>query len=182
MGINTISVIGCNDVSSRFETAENHAIKVSSFSVKKSIYKNVLHIVGILIGCALLVSPQTLIPRHNSILYPRYWYELNFAVGYVFLFCTASSIMDPYVFTKYKRLISLSVFVRMYFWKLGGWLIPYCICYVVWSLCLGYNHPMPFLGFFCYLNCLLNFSLCFFSSKIFLKIITEFPLFFFCFS
>ena len=45
----------------------------------KSSYWNVLHILGILLGSALAISVLTLIPRHNSILEPIYWFEINMA-------------------------------------------------------------------------------------------------------
>ena len=38
-------------------------------------YWNFLYILAILVGCLLATSVVTLIPRHNTIFYPEYWYE-----------------------------------------------------------------------------------------------------------
>ena len=149
MNINKIGVISVNKFSSKFGAAQTPKMKRTDSSVEHSSYWNLLHIAGILTGCALVLSPQTLIPRHNSIIYQQYWFELNIPVTVVFLMTSANRISDCYIFTKCKQLISIQVFLKMCFWNLLGWLLPYFMCYLVWSIIMGYNHPMPFVYCIC---------------------------------
>ena len=123
------------------EIADNSSDNIS--------YWNSLYGIIILIACILYTSFLTLIPRHNSILYPDYWYETIFLFGAVSIRNSALLIIELYIFTNAKTLVSVSlVFISF----LGIWLlfsIPYCVCYLIWSHYYDYYHPMPFIGAIC---------------------------------
>ena len=44
-------------------------------------YRNGLHVLTILCCSALATSIFALIPRHNSIIEPSYWFEINFQLN-----------------------------------------------------------------------------------------------------
>ena len=57
-------------------------------------YWNALYFVVVLASSILITSILTLIPRHNSVLYPIYWYEV--AIMYIFEFidkCAGSVVV-----------------------------------------------------------------------------------------
>lgn len=142
----TFSVVSVNEASLKLESMENAKTRATSSSVKNASYWNVLHNIGILLGCVFWVSPLTLIPRHNTILYPTYWFESILVLGVMATLNTALVILDIYAFLNCKIIISMRMVLRMFFWILSVYLIPYCMSYVVWSIFLDYNHPMPQVG------------------------------------
>ena len=102
---------------------------------------------GILLGL-LFTSTVTLLPQHNVIEHPEYWYESIItpatgfpaaAAGYIaynYFYCLNMSVEKPW------RMI-LSIF-------LAGMLtsaLLNCISYAVWSKYLLYPYPMPFQGY-----------------------------------
>ena len=113
MGINTISVISVNEFSPKLGVPEPLEMKRENSSVKNTSYWNLLRVFGILTGCALVLFSQTLIPRHNSIVFQEYWFEINLPVSIVMLVATAGRILEAYIFTKCKQLISIRVFSKM---------------------------------------------------------------------
>lgn len=89
----------------------------------------------------------TWIPRNNSILFPEYWYEALFPlIATTILRTSCSHILDLFVFTKEKSLLSISHFAKVYIISAMVISVAYCTSYVTWTLYLGHNHPMPFLG------------------------------------
>ena len=99
-----------------------------------------------LIGCLFSFSTITLVPYHNVIELPEYWYEIMFVVSfgyhsvrdYYYLLC-CSSLMDFPDLLKPKKLISvcLSTVVTA--------ILIYLLSYLIWTVYLGYNSPMPFI-------------------------------------
>lgn len=92
------------------------------------------------------VSTQTLIPRHNSIIYPRFWFEVNLPVSLHIFLSSIGTVLDIFIFTKLEFLKSIFVVLKYFSWTLLGWIIPYVMCYLIWSMYFGYNHPIPLLG------------------------------------
>ena len=111
-------------------------------------YWHGLHIFTILGACALALSIQTLIPRHNSIIYQNYWYEVNVPVTINLFLNEVNTILILFMFTQKQSLLSIWLFLKLYFWSLLSWNVVYCACYIFWTIYLGYSHPMPFLGYF----------------------------------
>ena len=107
---------------------------------------NGFYICGIIGACIALISTQTLIPRHNSIIFPSYWLEVNIPVTFHILLSTIGTILDIFIFTKFEFLKSIFVVLKFFSWTWLGWIVSYILCYLIWTACLGYNHPVPFLG------------------------------------
>ena len=119
-------------------------------------YWNGLYVLVIVATCVLQTSCYTLIPRHNSIVYPSYWYEIIIAVSFgMHVQGTISTIMKCYIFFKLKSLISINLTLKLFFKLVAGFVVPYCFCYILWSVYFGYNHPMPFNVMGC---CLINWA------------------------
>ena len=109
-------------------------------------YWNLFYIPVILFGCAVVSFPQTMIPRHNSIEDSSFWFEINIVFAFAIFTLTTVYVLECYVFTDERSLISVSVFSKLFVWNTIGWLVPYCLSYYIWSHYLGYNHPMPLVG------------------------------------
>ena len=102
---------------------------------------------GIILGI-IFTSTVTLLPQHNVIENPEYWYESIVApatgfpaaaagyISYNYFYCLNMSVEKPW------RMV-LSIF-------LVGMLtsvVLSCISYLVWSRYLLYPYPMPFQGY-----------------------------------
>ena len=86
----------------------------------------------------------TMVPVHNSITNPKYWYEMMFSSASWILFevtantICADSIIDP--FNKRSLFVILNLLIPVIF---TGMLSDYII-HIVWSTFLGYFDPIPY--------------------------------------
>ena len=129
------------------EQTENNP--VSDDTTKDASYWNSLDGIVILGACAFDTSVMALVPRQNSILYPEYWYEILFGVIVsISSQQSVSHIVTLFIFTKKHTLLTMAHFAKVFSVCLSFWAIPYCCSYVIWTLYMGYNHPMPFVGMF----------------------------------
>ena len=136
-----------NDKScSRNDDGKDECSEVSTVN-----YKNGLHVFTILFGCGLAMSIMTLIPRHNSIKEPIYWYEIMFPAGLAISLSTTSMMVDFSTLMEDETVISIGLYLKVIMANLLSWIIPYCSCYILWTKILDYNHPMPFATKVCYL-------------------------------
>ena len=111
-------------------------------------YWNALYGLLVVGACVLNLSILTLIPRENSIIHPEYWYEgLICVIVGVCSRHTALNLLGLYIFTKEKFLMTIIHFMKILILSSLFFGVPYCTCYVVWTLYLGRNHPLPFVGF-----------------------------------
>ena len=97
-----------------------------------------------------IVAVPLLIPMHNVIEKPEYWYELpahytieNFC-GYTLLVMFASSIV-----LKTEYTTSWKAFWYIFVCSSLTFVFPYIIIHVVWVYWVQYNPPMPFVGYIC---------------------------------
>ena len=115
---------------------------------RNASYWHCLYSFLILAGCIINTFIFTSIPRHNSILYPEYWYESLFCI--IFSHSLRDScvhIVELYIFTKERCLLKKMHLTKVFTICSASFAVPYCISYISWTLYLGYNHPMPFAGF-----------------------------------
>ena len=114
-------------------------------------YWNILYFLVIVAGGFAAVCIVTLIPRHNTIFYPEFWYEpmILFTVT-ICLRLTFATILELYIFTNVSELLSRKIFLKLLFAYSMSFILPYCICYTTWTIYLGRNHPLPFIGAFGY--------------------------------
>ena len=114
---------------------------------KSVSYWNGFHAVSILIVCIVNTAMITLIPRHNSLEYPRYWYESM--IPYIFAYVCRipfAMIMELYFFTNTRQLLSFKNLWKIFIcWSLV-YIILYCICCLIWNVYLNNYHPMPLVG------------------------------------
>ena len=117
--------------------------------IKNLKYWNCLYIFGILTACVLNAAVLFLIPRKNSILYPEFWYEtLLYSVIGISSRLSASHILELFTFTRVQDLLTISHYLKVFLTHSLSFTIPYSISYVIWTIWLENNHPIPLLGIF----------------------------------
>ena len=114
-------------------------------------YWNWFHILSILCCCGLAMSMMTLMPRHNSILEPSYWFEVNITTSAAYFMMTAMIVLDFWILFGRKSFVYVRFFLKNYLATFMTWIIYFCLSYIIWTMILEYNHPMPMVnqyGFF----------------------------------
>ena len=103
-----------------------------------------LHILSVVGCCVLFASPIILIPQHDSIQLPEYWYELlmTFSLTYPIQW-TVCAIIDNHFLLHIKRLASPKACLVLAFSTALTFSLTYCGLYGIWTYTLGYNFPMP---------------------------------------
>ena len=109
----------------------------------KNSYWNWLHILSILCCCGLAMSMMTLMPRHNSILEPSYWFEVNITTSAAYFMMTAMIVLDFWILFGRKSFVYVRFFLKNYLATFLTWIIYFCLSYMIWTMILEYNHPMP---------------------------------------
>ena len=94
-------------------------------------------------------SILTLIPRHNSIKEPIYWFEIIFPAGFATFLSITSMFLDLSILMEREIMISIELYLKLILAGLLTMMIPFCSGYILWTKVLDYNHPMPFAGSFC---------------------------------
>lgn len=103
-----------------------------------------LHVLSILCCCGLAMSVLTLIPRHNSILDQSYWFEINIVMAMKYFIATAVVVLDIIVLFEKNSWVPTRFFLKNFLATFSTWIIFYCATYMIWTMVLEYNHPMPF--------------------------------------
>ena len=134
-------------------TASNHAMIQWIKSLENSSWFQ--HVYGPIIVALATASPTiiTLLPQHNSILEPEYWYEILIPL-FIHYACIlaplniirVSMLMNLDILFTWKRCLKLSM---QFFLAFG---IPYVLLHIVWVRILGLRHPVPFTGHICMLS------------------------------
>ena len=141
-----ISIIDIQNDATKIQTDENVVEKGKKAESQHNIKWNAIHILSILAINSLLLSPQMLIPRHNSICYPEYRFELIIICAGVCLSVCLESMLQCVGFTKEVSILKLSVFLKMYLCLMLPIACLVCLSYHFWTSMLGFHHPMPLLG------------------------------------
>ena len=107
-----------------------------------------LHIFSVVGLCILFSTPVILIPQHDAVQFPKYWYELlvTFSLTYPVQW-TLLAILDNHFLLNIRRLASPKSGVVLALTPLLGFVLIYCGLYLFWTYKLGYNFPMPFACF-----------------------------------
>ena len=93
------------------------------------------------------ISPFSLIPVHNIILYPNYWYEFPLQMcgygpllaAFIILHCSYWMNIDYIKKTRHFFIMWLIAYV--------GMTILYPTGYIIWTHALHYQYPIPFNGY-----------------------------------
>ena len=145
---NIFSITGRENVKKNSSYGNNGIINTLSVILCNN-YWNGLHVISILCSCSLTMSILFLIPRHNSIIEQSYWFEVFFSAGLWSVIYSAKVVMDLKIFTEMDSLTSIYLFLKVSFVSLLTWVATTTLCYIVWTIILEYNHPIPFLGTAC---------------------------------
>ena len=146
---NTKRVRSCSQVVSTIQIPVgnrigNECIQNDSEDTKSDFVWNITYVLIILILSTMFSYPMLLFPLHNSILFPQYWYE-PIVIGTFAVILTLS--LDTLIIIKYclraDSMISLQVFIQLYFVTATFWVSINCLCNFVWTVAIGYHHPMP---------------------------------------
>ena len=122
---------------------ENYPIGYNAF------FNKLVHVLLVTIGCIFCYSFFALIPWHNIIEFPEYWYEPVFIwiFGYWPIYIYFCVIHCKYVM-EYPEIVWSKVFLYVFLPILTNTVLWYCLQYLIWTVYLGYYQPMPFMSLF----------------------------------
>ena len=134
----------------------------------KAIWGWNLFYLSIIVGLSVTLSVMvTIIPMHNHIEFPNYWWETLFPSGFANgIFLTVNGLLECYMVFNLPFLKTTKTFIRLFIMTFLGSVIPFLVCRLIWTDVLSNNYPMPFLGLFLFV---------FFNSWHFLALWFEFP-------
>ena len=116
----------------------------------KNFLRSLIQSVGVIAICVLFIIPWTTIPRTDSIVYQSYWWELCLPTASTCILNAANDLVNLVVWTKENSLRTPRVFLMMFLMNYIPSVLIHMICYFVWSVHLGFNHPLPFFGIITY--------------------------------
>ena len=116
-------------------------------------YMNVMLCPWILILCLCCVSPVILIPQHDGVLFPEYWYELMINTNLTYnLGWTLALFYDIQMILNMSSMVSKWSPVKVFLISSLSFDIIYCILYCTWTYGLKYNYPVPFSNIALYIS------------------------------
>ena len=105
-----------------------------------------LYVFGVIIVSFLSTVPLTLVPAHNLVLNPKYWYEILFHVTFsVILGSIVNSFMASH-FLNIRQTKKISNIVRMCLIEHLACLSFLIATHYIWTHILTFQYPIPFLG------------------------------------
>ena len=93
--------------------------------------------------CIAASFTVSLLPAHNVLIHPNYWYESMFSIIPFSLFTASLSavgmkvVLNPFNKSTFKVAIDLFIFTK------ATEIIVYCSIHVIWTTILGYFEPFP---------------------------------------
>ena len=101
----------------------------------------------------LFTTLITLLPQHDVILNPKYWYEFLLPTNFGFApIATATTLIEYSIVMRRDQIWSLNVFLKLFLSTSLGFTFTYVSIYVTWVHLLKYRHPMPFIGHCCLIS------------------------------
>ena len=133
MNENGISIISLSNTSSNeYENKEEKGTQRQGMEDKYSNFCNIGYVLAVLAFCTAFASSLTLIPRSNSIFHQSHWFEINLPMA-ILLLLDAGNISVPIgIFFKEKSLKSFHFLMRIYFYLIVLWIVPFLVAYIVW--------------------------------------------------
>ena len=108
-------------------------------------YWNGFHLLTVLGFSTLLIGLFLTVPQHDVVKSPEYWYELIIAfILLAPLNLVLKLLQNCNTSFKIRSIISFKTFLRLSLVTVLGFVVPYCFYYLIWTICLGFNPPMPF--------------------------------------
>ena len=102
MNLKQISIISVQEAPQKYKTEDDTNMLMKIEQETKASYWNILHVFSILVLNSISLSPQLLIPRHNSIYYPEYYHELPMSTTISTLSVVLRYLMDCVIYTNEK--------------------------------------------------------------------------------
>ena len=123
---------------------DNRHIPNNTDKSKVQCYWNVFYISLVLILYFLFTSPVLIFPQHNSIQFQEYWYEpIILGIFTIILtYCIDTLVAIKYYF-KADSHFRIKLFVQLYFSTAILWVGIHVLCHYIWTVAIGYRHPMP---------------------------------------
>ena len=137
------------------EMHETEVVGINNETQEEANFIHGLHIFSVVGLCILFSTPVILIPQHDALQFPKYWYELmvTFSLTYPVQW-TLLAILDNHFLLNIKRLASPKTGIVLALTPLLGFVLIYCSLYLFWTYKLGYNFPMPYA---CFISLLMFF-------------------------
>ena len=150
--VDTIFTISSPDAFLEFETdeflefvkflEEMDEIEATNRSTSRCYIWSIM--MGILIGC-IAISPLMLIPQHNILELPEYWYEFMLIYAFVGMGCFSSICMFTCIYWMNTDVVkNWTSFFIMYVAVVICLLPTHSLYYLIWVYAWGYSVPMPF--------------------------------------
>ena len=134
-------------------------VQIPTITIARTSNWNFIFGVLILALCILFASPVILIPQHDGILYPDYWYEIMICTNLtICLNWTLAISIDSDVVLNLSTEISKWSYARMLFVSAALFDILYSIVYAIWTRGLEYNYPIPFGFLVIYITAAMSFA------------------------
>ena len=129
------------------EQEKNKSEEKDEYGTSNVSIWNFMYCPLILVSCICFVSTVILVPQHDGVLYPDYWYELMININLTYcLGWTVTFIHDVKVILNMSSMVSKWSYAKMYVVLVLSSDIIYCICFFTWTYGLRYKYPVPFLN------------------------------------
>ena len=108
---------------------------------------NSLYVIIILVSSILVTMPATLFPLNNAMKHPEYWWEIiiPLALG-LSAYDSLNMVFECEMIFTFETSKSFKVCLRSYSINFLTTIMTFVLCFIVWTVWLGNNHPIPFLG------------------------------------
>ena len=127
--------------------------ELSVYQKNEGSYRNFMFCPLIMAFCICMSSPVILIPQHDGILFPQYWYELMISTNLTFcLGWTLAALLDMKMILKIPSMVSIWSCIKIFGAVALSFDIIYCIVYFSWTYGLEYNYPVPFTNYTLYIT------------------------------
>ena len=126
-------------------------------SKSKSLSQRNLPFCLMILAFSILLSfPTILIPQHDGIKSPEYWYELMINVNLTFnLSWILAVIYDGKNILKINSITTIGSCMRLYAASALSFDAIYYLSHLIWTRGFGYNYPIPFANIAVYLSSLI---------------------------
>ena len=128
-------------------------------SYLNGLYIFAVMIISIIYSCFLL-----LIPQHDAIKNPNYWYETGLIIPSVLsVYYVLSILQECNIYFGIKSMLTVRTAINLTLSVFIGFTVPYCLCYIIWTIFLEFNYPIPFVVFCGYPMAILIYTILWFE-------------------
>ena len=167
MALNSISVISVHAISNGIERKEKveevfddsiSSIDTLDLSCEEQVQKSdetkqfttkdalkfPFMFIGIVGICVLFIIPRTMIPRTDSIVYESHGLEVCLPLVTYWILQAAADMQNLIIWTKETCLARFRIFYIMFLMYYITFILICVSCYIVWTVYLGLNFPIPY--------------------------------------